>query len=150
MSILFSWWKTSELPSSHRIKSNTLAWYAYKVAPSPVSSPTDPMLSQRELRVAVQGNHPLSWPCISKCCSLCMDCLFSSWQPAIIFLSPGDLMVYLREKSFLSTHSLHCAWQMVVRRFSMHVILMAEWMNKWMDRWMSPWMSEWTNEWMNQ
>lgn len=68
------------------------------------SSTTDPVLSQRELLIAVQGSHTLSSLCISKCCSLCMDCLFSSWQPTILFLSPGDLMVYLREKLFLSAH----------------------------------------------
>lgn len=94
------------------------------------SSTRNPVLSQRELLTALITVHfqmllPLSGLFILILAT--HNRLSVSW---------GLNGVYLREKLFLSAHYLHCAWQMVISRFSVNAILMEGWWtNEWTDGW---------------
>lgn len=148
-SISLSWWKTSELSGACRIEADTLAWPSRKVAPSPVFFHQKPCAQPKGTSYCCARNPLITvhFQMLLPLSGLFILILATHNRLSMSWALDG---VYLREKLFLSARYLPCAWQMVIRRFSVNAILMEGWMNKWMDRWMSLWINAWTNEWMNQ
>lgn len=170
-SISFSWWKTSELSGACRIKADTLAWPSHKVAPSPVFFHQKPCAQPKGTSYCcARKPYPLITVHFQMLLPLNGFFILILATHNRLSMSWGLDGVYLREKFFLSAHYLHCAWQMVIRRFSMNVILMEGWTNEWtngwvlnkcmnqrvnesISRWLEGWMKEcmkkWRDEWKN-